>query len=158
MKKFFSIILALGAVACGIAAGHLFYLEKFASGIAMLIMTLIFLSYAMNRNAFSYEYSSSESESLDEELDGIITDPDKTLGDTALLLADIAVNNLKNIGRTIPASTKEITELEDKLNNLLNQCGVPFAQRDNLKDEFEKLKGRTRLNEGGAAIVRNSRL
>ncbi|MBQ6908835.1 MAG: hypothetical protein IJQ29_01865, partial [Synergistaceae bacterium] len=72
MKKFFSIILALGAVACGIAAGHLFYLEKFASGIAMLIMTLIFLSYAMNRNAFSYEYSSSESESMDDELDGII--------------------------------------------------------------------------------------
>ena len=158
MKKFFSIILALGAAACGIAAGHLFYLEKFAGGIAMLIMTLIFLSYAMNRNAISYEYSSSGSESIDDEPDGIITDPDKTLGEAALLLADIAVNNLKNIGRTIPASTKEITELEDKLNNLLNQCGVPFAKRGNLKDEFDKLKGRTRLNEGGAAIVRNSRL
>ena len=80
MKKFFSIILALGAAACGIAAGHLFYLEKFAGGIAMLIMTLIFLSYAMNRNAISYEYSSSGSESIDDEPDGIITDPDKTLG------------------------------------------------------------------------------
>ena len=61
MKKFLTAILAMGAMACGITAGHLFYLERFTSGIAMLIMTLIFLSYAMNRNVISYDYDYCES-------------------------------------------------------------------------------------------------
>ena len=156
MKKFLTAVLALGAMACAAAAGHLFYLERFASGIAMLIMTLIFLSYAMNKSAVNYNYSESESDS--DEPEDIIIDTDKVLGDMALLIADISISNLKNIGRTIPASTKEITELEDKLNSLLNQSGVPFARRDNLKEEIEKLKGRTRLNEGGTVLMRSARL
>ena len=156
MKKFLTAILAMGAMACGITAGHLFYLERFASGIAMLIMTLIFLSYAMNRNVISYDYDYSESESGEPE--DIIIDTDKVLGDMALLIADISISNLKNIGRTIPASTKEITELEDKLNSLLNQSGVAAARRNALQEELDKLKGRTRLNEGGTVLMRSARL
>ena len=156
MKKFLTAILAMGAMACGITAGHLFYLERFASGIAMLIMTVIFLSYAMNRNVISYDYNYSESDGGEPE--DIIIDTDKVLGDMALLIADISISNLKNIGRTIPASTKEITELEDKLNSLLNQSGVAAARRNALQEELDKLKGRTRLNEGGTVLMRSARL
>ena len=156
MKKFLTAILAMGAMACGITAGHLFYLERFASGIAMLVMTLIFLSYAMNKSVISYDYDYSESESGEPE--DIIIDTDKVLGDMALLIADISISNLKNIGRTIPASTKEITELEDKLNSLLNQSGVAAARRNALQEELDKLKGRTRLNEGGTVLMRSARL
>ncbi|MBR1418989.1 MAG: hypothetical protein IJ576_08500 [Synergistaceae bacterium] len=154
MKKFLTAILAMGAMACAAAAGHLFYLERFASGIAMLIMTLIFLSYAMNRSVISYDYDYNESG----EPEDIIIDTDKVLGDMALLIADISISNLKNIGRTIPASTKEITELEDKLNSLLNQIGVAAARRNALQEELDKLKGRTRLNEGGTVLMRSARL
>ena len=156
MKKFLTAILAMGAMACGITAGHLFYLERFASGIAMLIMTVIFLSYAMNRNVISYDYNYNESDGGEPE--DIIIDTDKVLGDMALLIADISISNLKNIGRTIPASTKEITELEDKLNSLLNQSGVAAARRNALQEELDKLKGRTRLNEGGTVLMRSARL
>ena len=55
MKKFLTAILAMGAMACGITAGHLFYLERFASGIAMLIMTLIFLYF--HKSLISYDYN-----------------------------------------------------------------------------------------------------
>ena len=156
MKKFLTAILAMGAMACGITAGHLFYLERFASGIAMLIMTLIFLSYAMNKSVINYDYNYSESDGGEPE--DIIIDTDKVLGDMALLIADISISNLKNIGRTIPASTKEITELEDKLNSLLNQSGVAAAKRNALQEELDKLKGRTRLNEGGTVLMRSARL
>ncbi|MBQ8691751.1 MAG: hypothetical protein IJ520_01240, partial [Synergistaceae bacterium] len=88
----------------------------------------------------------------------IIIDTDKVLGDMALLIADISISNLKIIGRTIPALTKEITELEDKLNSLLNQSGVAAARRNALQEELDKLKGRTRLNEGGTVLMRSSRL
>ena len=156
MKKFLTAILAMGAMACGITAGHLFYLERFASGIAMLVMTLIFLSYAMNRSVISYDYNYNENDGGEPE--DIIIDTDKVLGDMALLIADISISNLKNIGRTIPASTKEITELEDKLNSLLNQSGVAAARRNALQEELDKLKGRTRLNEGGTVLMRSARL
>lgn len=161
MKKFLTVILALGAMASGIMAGHLFYLEKFMAGIAMLAMTLIFLSYSMSSTGHVKYYENYDDDDLENEDDdgaNDFIDTEKVLGDMALLISEMAVNNFKNIGRTIPPSIKEITELEEKLNALLNKSGVPFGKRGNLNEEFNKLKGRTRLNDGGAAIMRNSRL
>lgn len=163
MKKLLTVILALGAMAAGIMAGHLFYLEKFMAGIAMLIMTLIFLSYSMSstgRVKYSENYDDDDEDLDEEDDDGVndFIDTEKVVGDMALLISEMAVNNFKNIGRTIPPSIKEITELEEKLNALLNKSGVPFGKREVLNEEFNKLKGRTRLNDGGAAIMRNSRL
>lgn len=171
MKKFLILILAIGAMLSGAAAGHLFYLEKFTSGIAMLVMTLIFLSYAMSVYDKNWRFSNSGSDNGDDddeddeksgfEIDfenGEFIRVEKFFGDISLLIADTAISSLKNIGRTIPPSIKEITDTEEKINNLLNQAGVAHAKRENLKEEFNKLKDRTRRNEGGAAIMRNSRL
>lgn len=41
---------------------------------------------------------------------------------------------------------------------MLDHMGVPSSRRDEMKEEFERLKGRVRRNEGGMAIIRSKRL
>ena len=68
------------------------------------------------------------------------------------------MNGLKRIGRTMPPSSMEVTQLEDRLGAFLDSLDVPVAERRQLNEEFEKLKGRARRNEGRRALSQSARL
>ena len=76
----------------------------------------------------------------------------------AVLISDIALMSIKNIGRTIPPNEKEIEELETKLNNFLDLMPVEKSERIEISDEFGRLKERSRRNASGRAILRSARL
>ena len=48
--------------------------------------------------------------------------------------------------------------MEDRLNEMLDRLDVPLGRRAGLKEEFDKIKGKVRRNEGGIALIRSSRL
>ena len=129
-----------------IFAGYMFYIDNIAAGAAWLAMTVGFLCFATRIRAND---DSDESKSDQD---------NKDLHDMAVLIADIAVMSLKNIGRTIPPSTKEIQDMETKLNNFLDVMPVDKSERLEINEEFDRLKNRTRRNESGRAILRSSRL
>ena len=85
-------------------------------------------------------------------------DDGKDLHDMAVLIAEVAVSSLKNIGRTIPPGTKEIDEMEEKLNSFLDVMPLSNDERDEIAEEFDRLRNRTRRNESGRAIMRSARL
>ena len=76
----------------------------------------------------------------------------------ALFVAEEAVNGLKRIGRTMPPSPMEIAQLEERLDDLLIDMKVPAEERSQLAEEFEKLRGRARLEEGRRSLIQSSRL
>ena len=129
-----------------IFAGYMFYIDNIAAGAAWLAMTVGFLCFATRIRAND---DSDESKSDQD---------NKDLHDMAVLIADIAVMSLKNIGRTIPPSTKEIQDMETKLNNFLDVMPVEKSERLEIDEEFDRLKNRTKRNEGGRAILRSARL
>lgn len=139
-------ILFVAAMLAGAAAGHLFYMERFTAGGAFLVMTALLLWFA------------SRPAPVEEELEEHGLVDDAALEEMALLVADLALGQLKGIGRTVPPSTKEINQLEERLDALLNHMGVRAGRRAALDDEFERLRGRTRLSEGGMALARSARL
>ena len=129
-----------------IFAGYMFYIDKIAAGAAWLAMAVGFLCFATRIRADNRNYDA------DSEQDN------KDLHDMAMLISDIAVMSLKNIGRTIPPSTKEIQDMETKLNSFLDVMPVDKSERLEINEEFDRLKNRTRRNESGRAILRSSRL
>ena len=131
-----------------IFAGYMFYIDNIAAGAAWLAMAVGFLCFA-TRIRSDYE---NDSDSASSEQDN------KDLHDMAMLISDIAVMSLKNIGRTIPPSTKEIQDMEAKLNNFLDVMPVDKSERLEINEEFDRLKNRTRRNESGRAILRSARL
>ena len=76
----------------------------------------------------------------------------------AVLIAHTAVASLKNIGRTVPPGTKEIDELQEKVNDFLDAMPLEQSERDDITEEFDRLRNRTRRNEGGRALMRSARL
>ena len=139
-------ILFLAGMLTGGGAAYLFYNGYIAPGGAYLVMTALFLWFATRTRPAEKEAPSR----------GIVDDA--ALVDMALFLGDVAVAGLRSVGRTIPPSTKEIDQLEGRLSDLLDQIGAPSSRRAELREEFEKLKGRMRRNEGGIALVRSARL
>ena len=135
----FGIILA-------IFAGYMFYIDKIPAGAAWLAMSIGFLCFATRLRASSGSGSGSGS------------DEDDDLHDMAVLIADLAVSSLKNIGRTVPPNAREIDELEGKLHKFLAAMPLNTSELEGITDEFEKLRNRSRRNEGGRALLRNSRL
>ena len=129
-----------------IFAGYMFYIDKIAAGAAWLAMAVGFLCFATRIRADNRNYDA------DSEQDN------KDLHDMAMLISDIAVMSLKNIGRTLPPSTKEIQDMEAKLNSFLDVMPVDKSERLEINEEFDRLKNRTRRNESGRAILRSSRL
>ena len=129
-----------------IFAGYMFYIDNIAAGAAWLAMAVGFLCFATRIRADNRNYDA------DSEQDN------KDLHDMAMLISDIAVMSLKNIGRTIPPSTKEIQDMEAKLNSFLDVMPVDKSERLEINEEFDRLKNRTRRNESGRAILRSSRL
>ena len=127
-----------------IFAGYMFSTGKNDLGAAWLAVTVGFLCFA-TRIKTDKPADTSEQDNKD-------------LHDMAVLIAEIAVTSLRNIGRTIPAGTKEVDDLEDKVNNFLDAMPVTQSEREEINEEFERLRNRTRRNEGGRALLRSSRL
>ena len=125
-----------------IFAGYMFYIDKIPAGAAWLAMSIGFLCFATRLRASS----------------GSGSDDDDDLHDMAVLIADLAVSSLKNIGRTVPPNAKEIDELEEKLHKFLDAMPLKTSELEGITEEFEKLRNRSRRNEGGRALLRNSRL
>ena len=150
IDKFFRWALFCAGIITSIFAGYMFYVDNIAGGAAWLAVAVGFLCFATRINNNSDDEDNPEKNSDSE--------TDKDLHNLAVLISDIAVMSLKNIGRTIPPSTKEIEELENKLNNFLDLMPVDKTEREEIDEEFDRLKNRTRRNESGRAILRSARL
>ena len=142
--RFLRWILFCAGIITAIFAGYMFTEGKNDLGAAWLAATVGFFCFATRIPA------SKQNDSDD--------DDSKDLHDMAILIAEIAVMSLKNIGRTIPPGTKEVNDLEEKVNSFLDVMPVSESEREEIADEFERLRNRTRRNEGGRAILRSSRL
>ncbi|MBR0257790.1 MAG: hypothetical protein IJQ58_08650 [Synergistaceae bacterium] len=142
--RFLRWILFCAGIITAIFAGYMFTEGKNDLGAAWLAATVGFLCFA-TRIPTSKQNDSDDDDSKD-------------LHDMAILIAEIAVMSLKNIGRTIPPGTKEVNDLEEKVNSFLDVMPVSESEREEIADEFERLRNRTRRNEGGRAILRSSRL
>ena len=139
-------MLFCAGIITAIFAGYMFNTGKNDLGAAWLAVTVGFLCFATRVKS---EKSGSSSSGDDDS---------KDLHDLAVLIADVAVMSLKNIGRTIPPGTKEIDELERKVNSFLDVMPVSQSEREEIAEEFDRLRNRTRRNEGGRALMRSARL
>lgn len=139
--------LFLAGMLSGAVAGHLFYMDRLVPGGAFLALTAVFLWFGTRGRPAREE---------PQECQGVVDDV--ALVELALFVAELAVTGLKGVGRTVFPSIKEIEQLEDKLNVMLDHMGAPSGRRKELKDEFERLRGRARRNEGGLALARSARL
>ncbi len=146
LDRFLRWVLFCAGIITAIFAVYMFYVNDTSKGAACLAVCVGFLTFATR---YSPEKQASSS-----------NDPqdDSDLHDLAVLIAEIAAMSLQNIGRTIPPSTKEISDLEEKLNSFLDAMPVSEAEREEISDKFEAVKDRTRRNQGGRAIMRSSRL
>ena len=129
-----------------IFAGYMFNIKRLPEASMCLSLAVGFLCFATRSRS---ENAEPESESQD---------TNKDLHDMAALIAAITILSLQNIGRTVPPSTKEINELEEKLNAFLDAMPLSPEEREEIADSLESIKNRTRRNEGGRAILRSARL
>ncbi|MBQ6738746.1 MAG: hypothetical protein IJP69_08335 [Synergistaceae bacterium] len=147
IDKIFRWALFCAGIITSIFAGYMFYIDNIAAGAAWLAMAVGFLCFATRIKTETVEevYYDSEENNRD-------------LHDMAVLISDIALMSVKNIGRTIPPDIKEIEELENKLNNFLNLMPVEKTERAEISEEFDRLKERSKRNASGRAILRSARL
>lgn len=141
------VVLFAAALLAGVAAGNLFYDDRLTAGGACLCMSGMFLGFASHREKRDAAESADAMELRD-----------INMAEAAIFMGELALMSLRNIGRTIPPSTKEIEQTEDKVTTLMEHLGVSSVGKNEIKDEFDKLKGRSRRSEGGRALVRSSRL
>ncbi|MBQ6002083.1 MAG: hypothetical protein IJL18_04440 [Synergistaceae bacterium] len=144
LDKILRWVLFCAGIITAIFAGYMFSDSKIDWGAAWLAVTVGFLCFATRIKT--------------EKPDSSDDDDSKDLHDMAVLIAELAVSSLKNIGRTIPPSTKEVDEMEEKVNNFLDVMPLSRDERDEISEEFERLRNRTRRNESGRAIMRSARL
>lgn len=135
---------------CGAEAGHLFYLDRAAAGGAFVALSAMFLFFSLAGDRGMRD----EEELFVEER----PESGEILTELGLFLADEALNGFKRIGRTMPPSPMEVAQLEDRLDALLVRLGAPAAERARLAEEFERIKGHARRNEGRRALSRSARL
>lgn len=145
IDRFFRWASLCAGIITAIFAGYMFYTSKTAEGAACLAVCVGFLSFATRYQAVKSPSSSNN-------------DDDSDLHALAVLVSDLAVTSLQNIGRTIPPSSKEIADVEEKLNAFLDAMPLEQSERDETAGKFETLRDRTRRNQGGRAIMRSSRL
>ena len=129
-----------------IFAGYVFYINDKVDGAICLALCVGFLSFATRFQAVKTPSQSSS------------TNDDSDLHALAVLVSDLAVMSLQNIGRTVPPGSKEIADIEEKLNTFLDAMPMTPDERDEIAGKFEALRDRTRRNQGGRAIMRSSRL
>ena len=143
LDKILRWVLFCAGIITAIFAGYMFSDGKIDWGAAWLAVTVGFLCFATRIKP---------EKPVPQDDDG------KDLHDMAVLIAELAVSSLKNIGRTIPPGTKEVDEMEEKVNNFLDVMPLSRDERDEISEEFERLRNRTRRNESGRAIMRSARL
>ena len=148
IEKIFRWSLFCAGIITGIFAGYMIYVDNLAGGAVWLAMAVGFLCFSTKVQPDNDEKSNE----IDDEQNN------KDLHDMAVLISEIALMSLKNIGRTVPPSSKEIQDMEDKLNNFLDAMPVEKSEREMINEDFERLRERTRRNESGRAILRSSRL
>ena len=141
-------ILFLAGMFCGIEAGRLFYLDRPLGGGGFLLMAGVFLFFSMKGRGRREEGPVEEER----------VEPRDSAAALALFVAEEAVNGFKRIGRTMPPSPMEIAQLEERLDDLLIDMKIPAEERSRLAEEFEKLRGRARLDEGRRSLIQSSRL
>ena len=143
IEKFFRWVLFCAGLITSIFAGYMFYIDNIPGGAAWLAMGVGFLCFSTRvKNNFDDNDEDEENNSK----------TDKELHDMAILIADLAVMNLKNIGRTVPPGKKEIEDLEIKLNNFLELMPLEKSERDEINEEFSRLKERNRPTRTGRAF------
>ncbi len=130
----------IAGLVTSVIAGHLFYLSRPAPGAAYIAMTVGFLIFATRAGNDNNHKN------------------DIALNKISVMMSKILITSLKNTARTIPMSSKELTELESELNEFLDYMPMSDDDRDFINDEFDKLKDRAKRNEGGRAILKNARL
>ena len=145
IDKFFRWAFFCAGIITAIFAGYMFYLNDTSHGAACLAVCVGFLTFATRSSS---EKNASKNDN----------DSDSELHDLAVLVADIAAMSLQNIGRTVPPSTKEISDIEEKLNKFLDAMPVDASEREEIAEKFEAVRNRNRRNQGGIAIMRSSRL
>ena len=143
LDKILRWILFCAGIITAIFAGYMFKENKIDWGAAWLAVAIGFLCFATR---IKIDKPSSTD------------DDNKELHDMAVLIAEVAVMSLKNIGRTVPPGTKEVDEMEEKVNNFLATMPLTQSEREDIADDFDRLRNRTRRNEGGRAIMKSARL
>lgn len=139
--------LLLFGIGAGVVAGHLFYGERLAPGGAFLLMAGV-----------SFWAATRARDDEDEPRERASIVDDAALVEMALFISEVAVSGLRGVGRTMPPSTKEIDQLEGRMDVLLDKIGAPSSRRAQLREELDRLRGRARRNEGGLALARSARL
>ncbi len=145
LDKFLRWAIFCAGIITAIFAGYMFSEGRIDWGAAWLSVTVGFLCFATRIKTEKSSQSSSD-------------DDNKDLHDLAILIAGLAVTSLKNIGRTIPPGTKEINDMEEKLSSFLDVMPLSSDERDEISEEFDRLRDRTKRNESGRAIMRSARL
>lgn len=143
--KFLRWVLFSAGIITVIFSGYMFHIKRLPEASACLSLAVGFLCFATRIRT---ERTEPEDDSQ----------ANNELHDMAVLIADIAVSSLQNIGRTVPPTTKEINELEEKVNRFLASMPLTPDEREDIADRFDSVKNRNRRNEGGRAILRNARL
>ncbi len=146
IEKFFRWALFCAGLITAIFAGYMFYIDNIAAGAAWLAMAVGFLCFATQVKNYNFD---DDDEDRDENNN---SQADRELHDMAVLIADLVVMNLKNIGRTAPPGRKEIEDLENKLDNFLSLMPVNKSERDKIDEEFFRLKERKQRSESGRAF------
>jgi hypothetical protein len=146
-KGFSKALLFIWGMAGGVAAGHLFYLERYPAGLAMFALTALFLYFAVGEPR-----RPRRDDAGDNVVSGGKGDRESTLRELALLVSENAVTAAKNIGRTLPCTPTELSKLEDRLVAILDELDVPAEGKNAIVEEIEKLRTRTRQLEGRRAL------
>ena len=147
LDRFLRWVLFCAGIITAIFAAYMFYVNDTSKGAACLAACVGFLTFA-TRYSPEKQASSSRNDPQD----------DADLHNLAVLIADLATMSLQNIGRTIPPSTKEIADIEGRVNSFLDTMPVSESEREEIAEKFEAIKDRTRRNQGGRAIMRSSGL
>ena len=142
LDNFLRWVLFCAGFILSIFAGYMFYIDKIPAGAAWLALGIGFLLFATRIKREKVNNNSQE------------FNQDINFHDLALLVADLAVMSLRNIGRTVPPSEREINDLLDQVNNFLDSMPVNESEREAISQEFDKLTDRTRRNLSGRALFR----
>ena len=146
IDKFFRWVFFCAGIITAIFAGYMFYLNDTAKGAACLAVCVGFLSFATRGTPDkSPSFVRTKQDSID-------------YHSLALLVAELAAMSLQNIGRTVPPGTKEIADIEDKLNAFLDSVPLSDDERGEIAEKFEAVRERNKRNQSGRAIMRSSRL
>ncbi len=150
-KGFAKGLLFCAGMASSVAAGNLFYFGRIVPGSALLVLTALFLFYAMT----DLHHTSGAGFEGEGDFLGDASDLRKALADLTVLVAENALNGAKRIGRTLPCTPTEITKLEEDLMPLLSSLYVSRKERERILQEFDKLRTRSRQDEGRRALTGN---